>query len=120
MRACCAAQVSRSQQTLLLSEVAARKDEYLRTAKAGDVVAGKVALLTDFGAFVDIIHEDGELHGVEVGPWVQGSRLAGTSCRAPPADWRRSLCTTRMAGCTASGRGCCVQKQGLQASARRV
>ena len=51
---------------MLLSEVAARKEDYLRTAKAGDIITGRVCLLTDFGAFVDIIHDDGELHGVEV------------------------------------------------------
>ena len=59
-------QVDSAQKTVLLSEVAAKKDEFMATAKAGDVVAGKVSQLIDFGAFVDITFPDGELHGVEV------------------------------------------------------
>lgn len=47
-------------------EKATKKKEILETLKDGDVVEGKVARLTDFGAFVDLGGIDGLVHVSEI------------------------------------------------------
>src|SRR5699024_8081191 len=44
----------------------AQREEALKTLQAGDVVEGKVARLTNFGAFVDLGGIDGLVHVSEI------------------------------------------------------
>ena len=62
------AQVDKVQASAVLSETAAKKEEFMASVQPGDVVNGNVHKLTDFGAFVALKSLDGQNHGVEVRP----------------------------------------------------
>lgn len=51
-----------SHRAVVEKEQSERKQEFLQTLEAGQVLEGKVQRLTDFGAFVDIGGIDGLVH----------------------------------------------------------
>lgn len=55
-----------SHRALVEQEKAAKREEIMATIKAGDTVEGKVARLTNFGAFVDLGGVDGLVHVSEI------------------------------------------------------
>lgn len=55
-----------SHKAVVAAEKETKKKEILETLKDGDVVEGKVARLTDFGAFVDLGGIDGLVHVSEI------------------------------------------------------
>ncbi|WP_288529122.1 30S ribosomal protein S1 [uncultured Secundilactobacillus sp.] len=55
-----------SHRAILETQKAAKREEIMATIKAGDVVEGTVARLTNFGAFVDLGGVDGLVHVSEI------------------------------------------------------
>lgn len=75
--------------------------------QVGDVVAGKISQLADFGAFVDLNFPDGELHGVEVrSTQSAGSIVMHTSTFRHDADSRPTRAWAAETLITGAQRGC--------------
>ena len=55
-----------SHKAVVEAEKESKKEELLSSLHDGDVVEGKVARLTDFGAFIDLGGVDGLVHGSEI------------------------------------------------------
>ncbi|HLB34880.1 MAG: 30S ribosomal protein S1 [Verrucomicrobia bacterium RIFCSPHIGHO2_12_FULL_41_10] len=71
-----------SRRELIEAQRSSRRQEFLSTAKAGDIVEGSVKNITDFGAFIDLDGIDGLLHITDMS-W---ARLSHPSEALKPGD----------------------------------